>query len=64
MRREYLNARGEPRSFSIEQAQDYMVMFFFKNNKDVYGKDSYYNFLQTIEILKIEMLSTSARTLV
>ena len=48
----YLKLVREVRSFSLEQAQDYMVNSFFKNNKDVYGKESYCNFLQAIEILR------------
>ena len=48
----YLKLVIEARSFSLEQARNYMVNYFFKNNNDVYGKDSYRNFLQAIEILK------------
>ncbi|MER2172800.1 MAG: hypothetical protein ABS938_19465 [Psychrobacillus psychrodurans] len=47
----YLKLVREARSFSLKQAQDYMVNNFFKNNDDVYGKDSYSNFLKAIEIL-------------
>ena len=53
----YLKLVREARYFSLEQAQDYMVNNFFKNNNDVYGKDSYYNFLKAIEILSKRALS-------
>ncbi|GGA25025.1 hypothetical protein [Psychrobacillus lasiicapitis] len=48
----YLKLVIEARSFSLEQAQDYMIKNFFKNNSYMYGKDSYCNFLQAIETLK------------
>ena len=48
----YLKLVREARSFSLEQAQDFMVNHFFKNNFDIYGKDSYCNFLQAIDTLK------------
>ncbi|WP_313894863.1 hypothetical protein [Psychrobacillus sp.] len=48
----YLKLVREAKSFSLEQAQDYMVNHFFKNNYNIYGKDSYCNFLQAIDILK------------
>lgn len=53
----YLKLVIEARSFSLEQAQGYMVNYFFKNNNEVYGKDSYCNYLQAIEILSKRVLS-------
>ena len=53
----YLKLVREARSCSLEQAQDYMVNHFFKNNNDVDGKDSYSNFLKAIEILSNRVLS-------
>ena len=48
----YLNLVKEARSCSLEQAQDYMFNHFLKINNHIYGKDSYCNFSQAIEISK------------
>ena len=50
----YLKLVREARSFSLEQAQNYMDNYFFKNNNDVYGKESYYNFFAGYRNVKVE----------
>ncbi|MDI2585843.1 hypothetical protein OR571_01535 [Psychrobacillus sp. NEAU-3TGS] len=53
----YLKLVMESRSYSLEQAQTYMFNNFFRKSNDIYGKDSYRNFLQSIEVLKEERVS-------
>ncbi|ALC85583.1 MULTISPECIES: hypothetical protein [Bacillaceae] len=48
----YLKLVMEARSYSLEQAKTYMFNNFFKSSKEVYGKESYCNFLLAIEKLK------------
>ncbi|WP_093063059.1 hypothetical protein [Psychrobacillus sp. OK028] len=48
----YLKLVMAAKSYTIEQAKNFITNNFFKRNKDIYGKDSYINFLQAIEILK------------
>lgn len=58
----YLKLVMEARSYSLEQAQTYMFNNFFKNSKEVYGKESYFNFYLAIEKLKEGRVSQSIQS--
>jgi len=42
----------EARSYSLEEAKNFMFNNYFKNNNDTYGKESHIKFLQAIERLR------------
>lgn len=42
----------EARSYSLEEAKNFMFNNFFKKNNDTYGKESHIKFVQAIERLK------------
>ncbi|TQR20659.1 hypothetical protein [Psychrobacillus vulpis] len=48
----YLRLVMKARSYSLESAKIFMQKSFFKESKEIYGIESYNNFIRAIEDLK------------